>query len=478
MARLALPRHYHVLPVLFLEFLAIAVTKSLVPELMVRFFGDRVYLVIGVVEQVKGVLAFFACPLFGKLSDAVGRKRCLFVTVLGTTLPVCTLALTRNLWVYVVAQGLSGMFSSTFTLTFAYISDIVAKEDRAPAYGLALATFGLSFSIGPVVGGVIGARRGDRAVFVAATLLSLADLAYIALMLPESRDARLLAASGAGGGAPCGGGLARATTRREREKARRWHPNQFNPLDTLQIFRGDILLRRVALVVLCYYTGVWAVIATMVVYAVRVFGMTKIETGYLLSAFGLMTMFSESVLVRVFVPRYGERATMRAGLLCFALQTAILAVAKTPRAVFWSTLLSLGSNLVYPSVSSLVSRSVPPEMQGEAQGAVNGVKAVTEGIGPLAFSFLLALFERTAMPGAPYLVASAVVLVALALSFQLPSEDEYSAWRALTATRDDPLETRGLLEDDDDDDDAADRDDDDAPSLERRSPLAGSRLAA
>ena len=59
-------------------------------------------------------------------------------------------------------------------------------------------------------------------------------------------------------------------------------------------------------------------------------------------------------------------------------------------------------------------------MQGEAQGAVNGVKAVTEGIGPLAFAFLLAFFERTAMPGAPYLVASAVVLVALALSFQLP----------------------------------------------------------
>ena len=130
MARISLPRHYHVLPVLFLEFLAIAVTKSLVPELMVRFFGDRVYLVIGVVEQVKGVLAFFACPLFGKLSDAVGRKRCLFVTVLGTTLPVCTLALTRNLWVYVVAQGLSGMFSSTFTLTFAYISDIVIPAEE------------------------------------------------------------------------------------------------------------------------------------------------------------------------------------------------------------------------------------------------------------------------------------------------------------------------------------------------------------
>ena len=78
MGRVTMPRHYYVLPVLFLEFLAIAVTKSLVPELIVRFYGDRVYLVIGVVEQVKGVLAFFACPLFGKVSDVVGRKKCLF----------------------------------------------------------------------------------------------------------------------------------------------------------------------------------------------------------------------------------------------------------------------------------------------------------------------------------------------------------------------------------------------------------------
>lgn len=89
---------------LFLEFLAIAVTRSLVPELIVQFYGDRVYFVIGVIEQCKGVLAFFACPLFGKLSDIVGRKRCLFVTVAGTTLPVCVLAFTENMWVYVVAQ--------------------------------------------------------------------------------------------------------------------------------------------------------------------------------------------------------------------------------------------------------------------------------------------------------------------------------------------------------------------------------------
>lgn len=93
--------------------------------------------------------AFLSCPIFGRLSDRVGRKYCLLVTVIGTTLPVCIMAFTDNIIVYAVMVGLSGFFCATFPLTFAYISDCVAdKRKRAPAFGLALATFGLSFCVG------------------------------------------------------------------------------------------------------------------------------------------------------------------------------------------------------------------------------------------------------------------------------------------------------------------------------------------
>ena len=118
---------------------------------------------LGIVETVKGILAFMvrahaifvstplhtlflllcfsphtphlnpkqpatqACPLFGKLSDVVGRRTGLFITVLGTTLPITALAITQSMWIYAVAQGLSGVFASTFTITFAYIADLVEK---------------------------------------------------------------------------------------------------------------------------------------------------------------------------------------------------------------------------------------------------------------------------------------------------------------------------------------------------------------
>ena len=206
--------HLYVLPVLLMEFLALALTRAVLPSLLLDHFGNRVYIVMGIVDCIRGTLAFLASPLFGKVSDVVGRKLCLLVTVMGTCAPVCSLAffpwdmvsgpqienrdgtdymqsvgqesgnsmgetsdsssVWSSLWepslelgahqaihpravtVFVILLSLSGIFSSTFTLVFAYISDTVRQQDeRVSAYGLALATFGLSFTIGPMVGGYL-----------------------------------------------------------------------------------------------------------------------------------------------------------------------------------------------------------------------------------------------------------------------------------------------------------------------------------
>ena len=175
-----------VLPVLFLEYLSVSLVRSLLPGMIVETFGSYSYFVVGICETVKGLLAFLACPVLGRISDRIGRKPCILLAMLGTTLPICSLAFSNNLVMYSVLLSISGLFTATFALTFAYIADVVPKKDRATAYGLALATFGLSFTIGPVLGSYIAQEWGDRVVFVSSCFLVVINVFYIIFQLPET----------------------------------------------------------------------------------------------------------------------------------------------------------------------------------------------------------------------------------------------------------------------------------------------------
>lgn len=450
-------QHLYVLPVLLLEFLALALTRAVLPHLLLQKYENRVYLVMGIVECIRGLLAFVSCPLFGKLSDVVGRKICLLVTVAGTCAPVCSLALLSweptpsssllpenimnmttavnvassepddesagaAMWpvlgtnhshslhpnaitVFVILLALSGIFSSTFTLVFAYISDTVRQRDeRVSAYGLALATFGLSFTIGPMAGGYL-AQYNTRYVFVCSFLLTVIDLIYIYAILPESLYTHNISS--------------RASIASLDLKV------SWSPITTMRIVVMDPLLRRVGQVAFLYYTSLWAVISTLVLYAAKRFQLGPERLGELMSAFGFSTMVAEVVMVRIMVPMLGEKRSLRLGLAAFGVQCAILGLAYEGWHLFVLILLSLLGNLVYPSLTSLVSTSVEPAAVGEALGAINGIKALTEGVGPLVFGSLMTLSEHSALPGWPYLVAALIVYMAYYYSQYLPDGDNY-----------------------------------------------------
>ena len=459
-------QHLYVLPVLLLEFLALALTRAVLPALLLKQYGSQVYLVLGCSDAVRGLLAFIACPLFGKISDIVGRKACLLVTVLGTCAPVCCLALfpwerqdpppdntiitdnnsinadngsedKEGFWsmifpkpddndhdfygnqtlppsaitIFVVLLALSGIFSSTFTLVFAYISDTVRQQDeRVSAYGLALATFGLSFTIGPMAGGYL-ARTNTHSVFVCSLVLTVIDLLYIYFVLPESKE----------GVEP--GNIVSSTA----SVISMDHKFSWSPVETLRVISVDPFLRRVGQVAFLYYTGLWAIISTLSIYAVKRFHLGPERLGELMSALGLCTMVAEAVLVRIMVPLLGEKRAMKFGLVAFILQCIVLGFAYESWHLFVCAAFSLGANLVYPSLSSLVSGSVEPDSVGEALGAVNGVKALTEGIGPLVFGTLMTFSEHSMLPGWPYLLAAFLVYFAYKAADDLPDpeDDDY-----------------------------------------------------
>jgi MFS transporter, DHA1 family, tetracycline resistance protein len=114
----------------------------------------------------------------------------------------------------------------------------------------------------------------------------------------------------------------------------------------------------------------------MMVYITQSLHFTPIELGWLMTAYGISTMFAEGVLVRIVVPSIGELHTIRLGLVAFAIQCLIVACTQSAEWIYISVLFSLLSNLVYPAMSSLVSRVVTEAEQGEALGALNGIKSL------------------------------------------------------------------------------------------------------
>jgi DHA1 family tetracycline resistance protein-like MFS transporter len=384
----------------------------------------------------------------------------------------------QRIWIFVILLSISGLFSSTFTLTFAYISDTVKKKrDRVTAYGLALATFGLSFTIGPMAGGYLAHVQeddsmmassdntttrqylggesgndnmtvgsdyslhpiGQRRVFCTSMILTVLDLLYIYFILPESVTLRSSGVISSPMSSPSRKGHSQdddhdlvsvATFDTRTSLTDQWNyikdtiPNAWSPLDALKIFSGDPFMYEVGYISFLYYTALWAVVSTLTLYAVKRFQMSPERLGELMSALGLSTMLSEAVLVRIIVPAIGEKRSMRLGLAAFSLQCAVLAIAYEGWQLFICVLLSTASNLVYPSLTSLVSSAVAPEMVGEALGAVNGVKALTEGVGPLIFGTLMTFSEKTSLPGWPYFLASLFAIAAYRRSAQLPDEND------------------------------------------------------
>ena len=141
---------------------------------------------IGVTAALYAAMQFVFAPILGSLSDRVGRRPILLLSLAGAAVNYLLLSVAASLWVLILGRAIAGLTSANVSVATAYITDISPEDSRARRFGLMNAMFGAGFIIGPVLGGALG-DVGLRLPFIAAAVLNGCNLLLAAVFLKESR---------------------------------------------------------------------------------------------------------------------------------------------------------------------------------------------------------------------------------------------------------------------------------------------------
>merc|ERR1719357_734754 len=175
---------YHALVVIFLEFFAWGLLTSPMITVLNQTFPDHTFLMNGLILGIKGILSFLSAPLIGALSDIWGRKFFLLVTVFFTCAPIPLMKI--NHWWYFAMLSISGVFAVTFSVVFAYVSDVTEVGERSSAFGLVSATFAASLVTSPALGAWLEQQYSEDLVVALATAVAVLDVLFIMVAVPES----------------------------------------------------------------------------------------------------------------------------------------------------------------------------------------------------------------------------------------------------------------------------------------------------
>jgi DHA1 family tetracycline resistance protein-like MFS transporter len=378
-----------------LDVVGFGLILPVLPALLVELTGlglSRVAVYGGWLAFVYAVMQFVCAPVLGNLSDRFGRRPVLLSAIgaLGFDYLIMGFAPTLS-WLF-LGRFLAGIAGASFTPAYAYVADVSPPERRAQSFGVVSAAFGIGFVLGPALGGLLG-ELGPRAPFFAAAGLSLANLLYGFFVLPESLAL-------------------------ERRRPFRW--KRANPLGTLLAVRRHPLVLGMLAALFLWQLAHQVMPATWSFYTILRFGWTEAMVGASLACAGLTMAASQGGLVRVLVPRLGERRVVQLGMSIAALGYVGYATATAGWMMFaWLTTWLFGA-LVMPSTNGLMSRLVPADAQGELQGAVASLYGLSSVIGPPLMAQLFGWFSSAGaaplhLPGAAFLAAAALTAASLAI---------------------------------------------------------------
>lgn len=356
----------------------------------------------GVLGSLYSVLQFLAAPMWGSLSDRIGRRKVLVFTVAGTALSYLLWFFAGSFSLLLLARLFGGMMAGNLSVATAAISDVTEAKDRAKGMGMIGAAFGLGFIFGPALGGLLSTVDLSKTLALpgvnpfsmaalAALVLAVINFVWVLLRFGETLDE---------------GRRGKARSGRSINPVKLFKPMPFPGVTTTN------------LVYFLFLLGFAGMEFTLVFLARDRFGYTPLENTYLFLFTGVLIALVQGGVVRRLAPALGEKKLTLAGLLILEPGLVLVGLASSSAMLYGGlALLATGSALATPGLSALVSLYAPDERQGEALGVFRSLGSLARAIGPLVAAFLYWKLGSKA----PYLGGALLMVLPVVLGMTLPA---------------------------------------------------------
>jgi DHA1 family tetracycline resistance protein-like MFS transporter len=332
-------------------------------------------LTVGFLFASFSLAQLLCAPLLGRLSDRIGRKPVIVISLIGTAVGSFVTGAAGVLWLLFAGRLIDGASGGSLSVAQAAVADLAPEAERPRLIGLLGAAFGVGFVLGPAIGG-LAALGGPHVPFYVAGVLATINAVAAIVRLPETR-----------------------------------HPGDRVRGRGLGTPRSPVL-RHLAVVGFITVVAFTAFEATFSLFGDRRFGLTEASSAAVFLGIGLVLVAIQGGAYGRLVERFGTPHLFAAGLTMLIAGLAITAVAKVwPVLIVALLLLAVGQGCASPSITSLVTQHAPPDRRGEALGFQQSAYAVGRVLGPPAAG---ALFDRVGI-WSPYTAGSLLCVVALAL---------------------------------------------------------------